>query len=79
MGYEGQGLGKRRQGFIIPIVAKLRAKHEGLGFNGRKENATYNTTIFVKEKAATYLSFLLKERETSNEGGKTLPLHPSCG
>jgi hypothetical protein len=30
MGYDGQGLGKRRQGIISPIVVTLRVKHEGL-------------------------------------------------
>jgi tuftelin-interacting protein 11 len=34
MGYDGQGLGKRSQGIISPIVATQRAKHEGLGFDG---------------------------------------------
>jgi hypothetical protein len=31
MGYDGQGIGKRRQGILIPIVVEQRVKHEGLG------------------------------------------------
>jgi hypothetical protein len=34
MGYDRQGLGKRRQGILSAIVAKPRAKHEVLRFNG---------------------------------------------
>jgi tuftelin-interacting protein 11 len=36
MGYDGKGLGKRRQGILIPIVVTPLAKHEGLGFDGKK-------------------------------------------
>jgi hypothetical protein len=45
MGYDGQGLGKRRQGILSPIVATPRAKHEGLGFDGRSENPITMKTI----------------------------------
>jgi hypothetical protein len=34
MGYDGQGIYKRRQGILSPIVVTPRAKHEGLGFDG---------------------------------------------
>jgi hypothetical protein len=37
LGYDGQGIGKRRQGIISTIVATLWVKHEGLGFNVRVE------------------------------------------
>jgi hypothetical protein len=50
MGYDGQGLGKRRQGILSPIVAMPKAKHEGLIFVGRSENSITMKTIFVKEK-----------------------------
>jgi hypothetical protein len=51
MGYDGQGIGKRRQGILSPIVVTPWAKHEGLGFDGRSENSiTMKKTIFVKEQ-----------------------------
>jgi hypothetical protein len=50
MGYDGQGIGKRRQGILSPIVATPWVKHEGLGFNGRGENPMTMKTTFVKEK-----------------------------
>jgi hypothetical protein len=34
--YYGQGLGKRRQGILSPIVATPRVKHVCLGFDQRK-------------------------------------------
>jgi hypothetical protein len=49
MGYDGQGLGKSRQGILSPIVATPWAKHEGLGFDGRSENSITMKKIFVKE------------------------------
>jgi len=33
MGYDGQGLGKRRQVILSSIVVTPWAKHEGLGFD----------------------------------------------
>jgi hypothetical protein len=56
MGYDGQGLGKRRQGILSPIVATLWVKHEGLGFNGRGENPMTMKTTFVKVKDMTELA-----------------------
>jgi hypothetical protein len=50
MGYDGQGIGKKIQGILIPIVVSFRAKHEGLGFDGRSENPMTMKTIFVKAK-----------------------------
>ena len=38
MGYNGQGLGKRRQGNSIPIVARLWVMHEGLDFDRIMKN-----------------------------------------
>jgi hypothetical protein len=50
MGYDGKGIVKRKQGILIPIVAKQRVKHEVIGFDGIEEN-TMNTKItFVKVK-----------------------------
>jgi hypothetical protein len=64
MGYDGQGLGKRRQGILSPIVAAPRVKHEGLGFDGRKEKAMNNKTTFVKEKDMEELACSLEGRAT---------------
>jgi hypothetical protein len=60
MVYDGQGLGKRRQGILSPIVFTPWAKLEGLGFDGRShENSfTIKKTIFVKEKEMFKLSYL---------------------
>jgi hypothetical protein len=73
MGYDGQGLGKRRQGILSPIVATLRVKHEGLGFDGRGENPMTMKTTFVKEKDMVELAMLIR-RKNNNEGrGKHTP------
>jgi len=80
MSYDGQGLGKRREAILSPIVAIQREKNEGLGFHGRSENSITTKTIFVKEKNMPNLSFSLREGETSiNEGGNPLPPHTSYG
>jgi hypothetical protein len=47
MGYDGKGVGKGIQGILSPIVAAQRAKHEGIGFNGRVENPMSSKTTFV--------------------------------
>jgi hypothetical protein len=76
MGYDGQGIGKRRQGILSPIVVTPRAKHEGLGFDGRSENSITMKTIFMKEKDMLELDCSSREGETIvNEGG--IPLPPS--
>jgi hypothetical protein len=80
MSYDGQGIGKRRQRIIIPIVSMPRDKHEGLLFDGRSEKSITTKTIFVKEKNMPNLSCSLREGETSiNEGGNPLPPHTSYG
>jgi hypothetical protein len=79
MGYDGQGLGKRRQGILSPIVATPWVKHEGLGFNGRMENPMTMKTIFVKAKDMSELACSSRERVTISEGGIPLPPQPSCG
>jgi hypothetical protein len=56
MGYDGQGIGKRRQGILSPIVATQWVKHEGPGFNGRSENPITMKTIFMKVKDMLNLS-----------------------
>lgn len=48
--YDGEGLGKRIQGILSPIVATPWVKHEGLGFGGIMENYMSMKTTFVKEK-----------------------------
>jgi tuftelin-interacting protein 11 len=63
MGYDGQGLGKRRQGILSPIVATPWVKHEGLGFDGRVENPMTMKTIFVKEKDMKRVGLLIREKE----------------
>jgi hypothetical protein len=79
MGYDGKGIGKRRQGILIPIVVTPWAKHEGLGFDGRSENSITMKTIFVKEKDMLELDFSSGEGATPvNEGVIPLPPHP-CG
>jgi hypothetical protein len=75
MSYDGQGIGKRSQGIIIPIVAKPRVKHEGLIFSCAKDKAMINKITFVKAKNEVYLAFSIGERATMNEYGSTLPLH----
>jgi hypothetical protein len=80
MGYDGQGIGKRRQGILSPIVATPWVKHEGLGFDGRVENPMTMKTIFVKDKDMSELAFSSREGETTiSEGGIPLPPQPSCG
>jgi hypothetical protein len=80
MGYDGQGIGKRRQGILSPIVVTPWAKHEGLGFDGRSENSiTMKKTIFVKEKDMSELACSSGEGETTvSEGVSSPPPHP-CG
>jgi hypothetical protein len=81
MGYDGQGLGKRSQGILSPIVATPWFKHEGLGFDGRMENPMTMKTIFLKDKDMLH-SWLCSsgEGETMvSEGGNPLPPHTSCG
>jgi hypothetical protein len=34
---------------------------------------------FVKDKNMAQLAYSSEERASTNEGGNTLPLHPSCG
>jgi hypothetical protein len=72
--YDGQGIGKRRQSILSPIVATLRVKHEGLGFDGRGGNSMTTKTTFVKVKYMTELTCSSKEREKVHEGGNPLPL-----
>jgi hypothetical protein len=79
MGYDGQGIGKRRQGILSPIVATSRVKHEGLGFDGRGENPMTMKTTFVKVKDMAELAYSFEESEIVKEEGSTLPLHPSYG
>lgn len=80
MGYDGQGLGKRRQGILSPIVVTPWAKHEGLGFDGRSENSITVKTIFVKTKDMLELACSLGEGAAMvNEGGNPLPPQPSFG
>jgi hypothetical protein len=53
MGYNGQGLGKRKQDILSPIIVALRVKHEGLGLDGRGENPMTMMTNFLKVKDMT--------------------------
>jgi len=55
MGYDGQGLGKRRQGILSPIVATPRVKHEGSSFDARGANPMTMNTIFVKATSLMHL------------------------
>jgi hypothetical protein len=50
MGYNGQGVGKRRQGILSPIIATLWVKHVGLGFDGRGSKPMTMKTTFLKAK-----------------------------
>lgn len=79
MGYDGQGLGKRRQGILSHIVVTPWAKHEGLGFDGENEKATNNKITFVKAKNMVELACSSEGRATIDEGGNPLPFYPSCG
>jgi len=47
MGYDGQGIGKTRQGILSSIVSTPWFKHEGLGFDYRMENPMTIMTNFV--------------------------------
>jgi len=42
-----------------------------------EENSMSTKFTFMKEKDVAYLAFSSEERETTNEDGNTLPLHPS--
>jgi hypothetical protein len=79
MEYDGQGLGKRRQGIMIPIVVALRVKHEGLGFDGKREIHMTMKTAFVKAKDMTELVYSLEGIVVVNEGGNPIPPQPSYG
>ena len=41
LAYNGEGLGKRSQGIINPILVEHRVKHEILGFGGQEEVSDY--------------------------------------
>lgn len=58
MGYNGQGLDKRSQGIITPIVVEVRVNHEGLGFGGTNEKAIATKITFVKAKDVVDLGCL---------------------
>jgi hypothetical protein len=79
MGYDGQGLGKRRQGILSPIIVALRVKHEGLGLDGINEKAMNKKITFVNEKDMVELTCSLERTTTIKEEGSTLPLHLSYG
>jgi len=79
MGYDGKGLGKTRQRILSPVVSTSWFKHEGLGFNGRKEEPVTRKTIFVKAKYMPKLVFSLGEGVVAiSERGNPLPRQPSC-
>jgi hypothetical protein len=73
MGYDGQGLGKKREGSISLIVVEPRLKHEGLGFDGREEKIMSTKIIFVKEKDMAEFACSSEERVALNEDGSMLP------
>jgi len=77
MGYHGQGLGKRRQGNLSPIVDTPWDKHEGLGFDGRGGNSITMKTIFVK---ATYMpKWACSSGATTVDEGDSSPPPQPCG
>jgi hypothetical protein len=67
MGYNGQGLGRRRKDIISPIVVESGVKPKSLGFNNGEEKAMNNKITFVKEKDTKKLVYSSKERATTNE------------
>jgi hypothetical protein len=67
MGYDVQGLGKRRQVILSPIVAMPRAKHEGLGFDGISENSISMKTIFCEGNKHAIVGFLNRRRSNTSE------------
>jgi hypothetical protein len=74
MSYDGQGLDNSRQGILSPIVATPWAKHEGLGFDRRSENAITMKTIFVNEKDMLEQDFS-SEKAIVSKGVITPPPH----
>jgi hypothetical protein len=79
MGYDGQGLGKRRKGILISIVAAPKVKHEGLGFHSEGGNTISMNITFVKAKNMENLACSSEGRATTSEGGSPLLPQPSCG
>jgi hypothetical protein len=67
MGYDGQGIGKRTQGILIPIIDTPWVKHKGLCFDGILENSMTMKTTFVKDKDMSKLAFSLEERTVIQE------------
>jgi hypothetical protein len=57
----------------------LRAKHEGLGFDGREEKYMNTKTTFLKEKDIVELAYSSEKRAATNESFSTSPPHPSYG
>jgi hypothetical protein len=59
-GYDGQGIGKRIQDIISPIIIAMRVKNEAPGFGGTKENAITTKITFVKVKDVANLTCSLE-------------------
>jgi hypothetical protein len=80
MGYDGKGIGNRRQGILSSIVATMWVKHKGLGFDGKGAKTMTMNTIFVKAKDMLELACSLGEGvATVSKGCIPLQPQPSCG
>jgi hypothetical protein len=80
MGYDGHGLGKRRQDTLSPIVVIPWANHDVICFYGRIKNSiTMKKTIFMKETDMPELDFSSGDRETIVGEGVSSPPPHSCG
>lgn len=76
-GCDGHGIGKRSKGITSPIIDEPKVKHEALGLTGTKEKTMSTKIMFMKERLVAELAYPSEERETMNEEGNTLLLHPS--
>jgi hypothetical protein len=62
-----------------PTHQKKEQRRMKLAFNGREEKTMDTKIQFVKAKDVAELSCSSEERAEVNEGGNTLPPHPSSG
>jgi hypothetical protein len=79
MGYDGQGIGRRKQGILNPIIDMSWVKHEGLCFDGGDAKPMTMKTTFVRKKDMPEFPYSSEERASTHEGGNPLPSQPSCG
>lgn len=77
MGYDGQGLGKEGQGFLILDVGQQRLKHVGLGFSGQESNIISAQINFVKARWIVKEAIPIKEK-VAGKWPCRIPLKYAC-